>query len=288
MTGQIASTSIATMDRGKFPRTEALPTQSPIFWVGQKDRYLRQLLIGDIEAITQRELLVYFTDCDSSAMIDPSDAPYLAELLGKARSDKFDLLLETNGGQTDATENVVSLLQNCGSDFRVIVANRAKSNGTLVALAGSEIVMGANSELGPIDPILNNLPCTFIENIAQTGGQVDPMLLQLATHAIKQSKKLATSVLTKGMMNGRDAADIEAAVESLASRNTYHSHGSVIDHREATQLGLKVKFLPQTDELWQRIWLLRCMYAHDAKLASVDKIFESTVVGLSVRYPKAP
>jgi hypothetical protein len=36
----------------KFPRATELPTQSPLFWVEQKDRYLRQLLIRDIEELT--------------------------------------------------------------------------------------------------------------------------------------------------------------------------------------------------------------------------------------------
>jgi hypothetical protein len=32
-----------------FPRGKALPAQSPLFWVDQKDRYIRQLLIRDID-----------------------------------------------------------------------------------------------------------------------------------------------------------------------------------------------------------------------------------------------
>ena len=57
-----------------FPRGLALPVQTPLFWVTHKDRYLRQLLIRDIESATKRDLLVYFTDVDnSSAQIDVGD-----------------------------------------------------------------------------------------------------------------------------------------------------------------------------------------------------------------------
>jgi hypothetical protein len=44
----------------KFPRGAELPSQSPLFWVEQKDRYLRQLLIRDIEELSGRRLVVYF------------------------------------------------------------------------------------------------------------------------------------------------------------------------------------------------------------------------------------
>jgi hypothetical protein len=137
-----------------FPRGRVLPLQSPLFWVGEKDRYLRQLLIRDLENLTGRCLISYYTDCDTHAQIDSGDDKYLFELLTEANSDTIDLLLETNGGFTDATEKVVSILRDQVHDLRVIVPKRAKSNGTLVALAARRILMGATSELGPIDPLI--------------------------------------------------------------------------------------------------------------------------------------
>lgn len=135
-----------------FPRGKAPPDQSPRFWVHHKDRYLRQLLIRDIEEQTGRDFITYFTDCDTVAQIDHNDDSYLVELVGDRKRAAVDLLLETNGGLTDATEKVVSILRKLAPSYRVIVPCRAKSNGTVIALAGSTIVMGANSELGPIDP----------------------------------------------------------------------------------------------------------------------------------------
>src|SRR5271170_5145178 len=58
----------------RFPRSTDLPSQSPLFWVEQKDRYLRQLLIRDIEEITGRRLLVYFANrYRNEAGIDDAD-----------------------------------------------------------------------------------------------------------------------------------------------------------------------------------------------------------------------
>jgi ClpP class serine protease len=70
--------------------------------------------------------------------------------------------LETNGGGTDPTEGLITLIQNLTSDFRVVVANAAKSNGTLLGLAAKSIVMGASSELGPIEPLVQGIPCTIL------------------------------------------------------------------------------------------------------------------------------
>src|SRR5712692_2787541 len=86
-----------------FPRGTAPPKQSPLFWVQQKDRYLRQLLIRDIEATTKRRLIVYFINWTFSpgAMIDRTDPTYLVEMLEDDRGEPIDLLLETGGGHTD-------------------------------------------------------------------------------------------------------------------------------------------------------------------------------------------
>jgi membrane-bound ClpP family serine protease len=60
----------------------------------------------------------------------------------------FDLMLETSGGGTDATESLVSLIKNLAMDLRVLVVNAAKSNGTLPGLAACSIVMGPQVAIG--------------------------------------------------------------------------------------------------------------------------------------------
>jgi hypothetical protein len=71
----------------QFPRTSDPPSQSPPFWVEQKDRYLRQLLIRDIEAFTKRRLVVYFANRFANAQIDAGDCALMAELLGDVGPD---------------------------------------------------------------------------------------------------------------------------------------------------------------------------------------------------------
>lgn len=268
-----------------FPRTKFAPAQSPLFWVTHKDRYLRQLLIRDIEEQTGRSLVVYFTDCDrTAAQIDQSDDVAFAELLAPLAGMPVDLLLETNGGLTDATEKICSLLRQTTADLRVIVPRRAKSNGTVIALCGSEIIMGYQSELGPIDPSFAGVPAEFIVNAPP--GSFSAIDYQFAEAARKQTRKLAKALLSTGMMKSFSDAEIESAIESLATKNIYHSHGSSIDADEAQTLNLTVHKLPPTDLLWQQVWLLRTMYQYDCGSHGYSKLFEGCSISSAVSVQK--
>ncbi len=276
------------MSDDRFPRSAELPSQSPIYWVGQKDRYLRQLMIRDIEALTKRRLVVYFANrFHPASSIDSSDPSYVTELLSDVSADEpVDLMIETNGGQTDATEAIISILVNRIADLRVIVANAAKSNGTLICLAAKSIIMGPPSELGPIDPHLNGIPCTVLSQ-PQVAATNFP-LQQLAELGLKQTRKLATKLLREGMMKGQAQERIDQVVQSLATRETYYSHGSTIDHVEAAALGLSVEAIAQTDPIWQRIWLLYTMYEFDTRRENLIKVFEGRARSTAVAAPAAP
>jgi hypothetical protein len=267
----------------RFPRTTELPKQSPLFWAEQKDRYLRQLLIRDIESITGRRLVVYFANRFLAAQIDQRDCSFIVELFGDIGSEPVDLLLETNGGETDATEALVKVLQSLTKDFRVVVANAAKSNGTLLALASKSIVMGASSELGPIEPIVNNVPCSIL--IQPQVAEQNFVLHKAGEFALNQSKKLAKMLLSNGMLNGQSEEDIDNVVQKLSSRDIYFSHGSVIDHQEAIGLGLAVTYLSAEDDLWQRLWFLYCMYEHDCRKDRYLKVFEGRSRSTAVAAP---
>jgi hypothetical protein len=271
-----------------FPRTTDLPTQSPLYWVAEKDRYLRQLMIRDIQALTGRTLLVYFSTPDPRALIAAGDDVYFTEMLQDANGGAVDLMIETNGGFTDTTEKIAAVLRNLSSDLRVIVPARAKSNGTMLALVGSEIVMGPCSELGPADPLITIQPYGPVPAHFLRGNPgIDPVIQQFAEHAVLQTAKLAETLLTTGMMKGRSPPEISAAVDSLSTRNTYPSHGSVIDPDEAKRLGLNITKLDANDDLWKRLWLLRCMYEFDAVRGPAIKIFEGPQVSNRIRPPPA-
>lgn len=266
-----------------FPRGQSLPRQSPLFWAAEKDRYIRQLLLRDLEERWGRKQLVYFTRCDTNAQIDGDDDRLMAEILTDCGSSPIDLHLETNGGYTDAAEKLIALLSPFCPRLRVIVARRAKSNGTLLALAANEIVMGPVSELGPIDPNISlgpgqTVPAQFVLQ----APNADPIIQQIAAYAVAQTQGLATQLLTAGQFASKPN-DVANVVMQLSTRNTYPSHGSVIDCDEALRLGLNVTRLTQDLEDWKWIWLLRCVYDQDARRSGLVKIFESRLLSNGVR-----
>jgi ATP-dependent protease ClpP protease subunit len=280
------------MPEEPFPRGKAIPVQSPLFWAQQKERYLRQLLIRDIEARTGRRLIVYFANRVESAQIDATDKTYFVEMLEDTKGAPVDLLLETSGGFTDATEQVVSVLEQMAPDLRVIVAGSAKSNGTVICLLGKSIVLGAASELGPIEPQINVggnfLPATIFAQ--PTFATQNKIAHEIAKDLIKQTEKLATRLLKNGMKKGAPDAEIDALIKKLSTRDVYFSHGSVIDHVEAKTLGLAIEYLPPDSELWQFLRLLVCMYEADAKSRRYLKIFEGNRLSSAIEVPvtKAP
>ena len=256
----------------QFPRSSSIPTQSPIFWVGQKDRYLRQLLIRDIESLTGRRLFVYYANRFLGAEINQRDCDYFIELFGDLKGDACDLFIETSGGLTDVTEGLVHLLRNLAPDLRVIVPKAAKSNGTLLSLAAKEIVMGPPSELGPIEPSLAGIPSSVL--MEPQMAQQNFVLHKLGTFAYEHNKQIAFDLLSSGMMASETPEVVQDVVDKLAGRDTYKSHGSVINHHEALKLGLDICYLPDGDEIWSRIWLLYCMYEYDSHGTGLQNIYE--------------
>jgi hypothetical protein len=271
----------------QFPRTNDLPSQSPLFWVEQKDRYLRQLLIRDIQEITGRKLLVYFANrFEVGSDIDHRDCSLVAEIFNGVNGSAVDFMIETNGGNTDAADSIISFLRNITKDMRVIVANCAKSNGTLIALLSNSIIMGPSSELGPIEPSVQGIPCSILvhQNIAASNFA----LHMHGQFALKQTTDLANKLLTEGMMKGKDAIEIEKVVKQLSSRDKYAAHGSCIDYNEASSIGLNVIKLNSDDALWKRIWLLHCMYEHDCRKSKYLKIFEGDARSTAIAIPSKP
>ncbi|MFC1956897.1 ATP-dependent Clp protease proteolytic subunit [Chloroflexota bacterium] len=83
--------------------------------------------------------------------IDYSDILPIADQIDNLSGDEVDIILETPGGSAEIAEDIMKLLRNRFSKVGVIVPGTAKSAGTIMAMAGDEILMGPTSSLGPID-----------------------------------------------------------------------------------------------------------------------------------------
>lgn len=263
----------------QFPRSLLLPSQSPKYWVKEKDRYLRQLLIDDIQGATGRPLFVYFAQLDQQ--INHTDPDDLAEVLSGIAGDEADLFIQTPGGNVDATEKLIGILKQRLSSWRVIVPSWAKSAGTVIALSSKKILLGINSELGPIDPqFMSNgmsIPCEILAKDPNQPFHIQ----QIAGLAVQRMRQLAFNLLQTGMMSGKTNAEIDEVLNKISNSTGYKSHGAVIDFGEASSLGLSVDFLRPNDDLWKRLWLLYCMYDYDTKANNIGRIVEGERFSIS-------
>ena len=75
----------------------------------------------------------------------------IGDQLSNLSGDGIDLVIETPGGSGEAAEDIVRLVRSRYSSVGIIVPGTAKSAGTIMAMAGDEIMMSLESSLGPID-----------------------------------------------------------------------------------------------------------------------------------------
>jgi len=135
--------------------------------VGIYSEYLDKKL--DFQALTQerkkqlkrisqlrgdRDVLVIAADLKKghqAISINHTDLLAVNDQLSNLKGKALDLILETPGGSGEVAEDIVRLLRGRYDSVGVIVPGIAKSAGTIMAMAGDEILLEPVSALGPID-----------------------------------------------------------------------------------------------------------------------------------------
>ena len=77
---------------------------------------------------------------------------FMSVIYGMDWTKGLTLVLHTPGGVTNAAETIVAYLWSKFSDIEVVVPTYAMSAGTMISLAANRLIMGRQSQLGPIDP----------------------------------------------------------------------------------------------------------------------------------------
>ena len=77
---------------------------------------------------------------------------FMSVMYGMDWEKGLTLILHTPGGITNAAETIVSYLHDKFNYIEVIIPTFAMSAGTMISLAADKLIMGRQSQLGPIDP----------------------------------------------------------------------------------------------------------------------------------------
>ncbi len=228
-------------------------------------RYLRTLhevtgrnVVAYYSAFLQRQGPEHFFNMQIN---DEDKHGFMAVFAGLDFSKGLDLVLHSPGGEVAATESIIDYLRSkFGDNIRTIVPQISMSGGTMIALAGREILMGRHSNLGPIDPQLGGRPAIAILKEFERAAteiaadptkallwqpilqQYAPTLLSAADQSIKWTLEIGKKALIEGMFKGEaDAAEKAAAVVNfLSSHDLHRAHGRHLHRQELAAQGLKI------------------------------------------------
>lgn len=158
---------------------------------------------------------------DVDEYIDTDTAIEAIDLIRQAPDNApIDIVLHTPGGIASATQQILHALKHHPGRKTAFVPYRAKSAGTMIALACDEIVMGTSAVLGPIDPQYSWMPAPILAALTEhkSADRVsDEMIIlsKMAKQAVEEArrfscdyindahKKDGTCALTNDLIGGR-------------------------------------------------------------------------------------
>lgn len=194
--------------------------------------------------------------------IDDNDKNAFMQAVHKLDKTKgLDLVLHTPGGDIAATESIIDYLKQIfGNDIRAIIPQIAMSAGTMMAFSCKEIIMGKQSNLGPIDPQFNGVPCHGVleefEKALQALkadpdsvylwreiiGKYHPTFLGECEKAIEWSEEMVRKWLEDNMFaeDENKRAKVQKILDSFSSHKNTKSHSKHIHIKECEELGIKL------------------------------------------------
>lgn len=259
---------------------------------------VRRKYLEKIHDATGRNVIAYYSGwlqhpgVMESSINDKDKNAFMLNIHKLDRTKGLDLILHTPGGDLAATESLVSYLRSMFTDIRAIVPQISMSAGTMIAFACNTIMMGKQSNLGPIDPQIGGVPCeAVLDEFAQAKkdvianpdtaaiwqpiiGKYHPTFLNSCYHAMDYAKKLAHSFLKDNMLKNEEAT-IKTVLDLFSSHNETKSHSRHISKEQCTAVGLKITDMESDNELQDTILTAHHAFMHTLAQTSIVKIVEN-------------
>jgi len=260
---------------------------------------VRRKYINNIFQKTGRNVIAYYSGWLQrgnvvDVIVNDKDKNALMVNIHKLdRSIGLDLILHTPGGDLAATESIVDYLFSMfGNNIRAIIPQISMSAGTMIALSCKEIVMGKQSNLGPIDPQMGGVPCqAVLDEFEQAKadiklnphsaalwqmivGKYNPTFLGGCKSSIDWSEKLAEDWLNRNMCNG-DAAKTKKILKEFIDHNKNKSHARHISKEQCKQIGLSVVDMEADNDLQDLILTTHHSFMHTFSNSGATKIVEN-------------
>lgn len=211
--------------------------------------------------------------------------------------DRLTLILHTPGGDVNAAETLGAYLLSKFPDIEVVIPTYSMSAGTMLSFTANRIIMGRQSQLGPIDPQIffgggtvsargvvdefNRAKSEILSDVntahvwAPILPAMGPSLLMEADNALKYGEGMVARWLAERMFAGRPNAEaLGAAVAShFNDASTHKSHGRRIDRAEARSVGVVVEDLEDDQDLQDAVLTAYHVMSILLGISSLTKVF---------------
>lgn len=214
--------------------------------------------------------------------VTPEDMNGAMSTLHGIPCDKdLTLILHTPGGDIGGAESLMAYLHTKFKYIEVIVPSYAMSAGTMMALGSHRIVMGRQSQLGPIDaqmPIGGGRQVSAGAVISQFEAaqkdiqanavnaalwhpilqQMGPALHQQAKYALDYGQQMVKAWLEQRMCAGNadPAGDAQHIASYFNATDKHKHHGRRIDRDEAGGNGVVIEELEANQALQEQVLTL--------------------------------
>ncbi len=237
---------------------------------------------------------------------DEDKAAFMMAIHGLDKTKGLDLILHTPGGGIAAAESLVDYLRRIfGCDIRAIVPHLAMSAGTMIACTCKSIVMGKQSNLGPIDPQLGGLPAAAVKKEVERAIseiKADPDRLQFwqfvldkyhptfigqCEQAVKMAEEFVRDRLLDNMLSDDPNANAkaDAIVTGLSDVDDNKSHSRHIHIDKCEGLGLKIERLEDDQELQEAVLTVHHCFMHSLSVSGAAKMVENHVGAAFIKLP---
>lgn len=262
---------------------------------------VRRKYLLEIQNITGRNVIAYYSgwlqkpSSPDTAVNDKDKSGFMLTIHKLNKSKGLDLLLHTPGGDIAATESLVDYLYSIfGHDIRAIVPQISMSAGTMIALSAKEILMGKQSNLGPIDPQYGGVACKAIldefeqakKDIKQNPhaaslwqviiSKYHPTFLGACQQAIEWSDKMVSKWLEDNMCKD-DSDCVKRIMKTFSDHRKQKSHSRHISKNQCKEAGVKILDLEENQELQDAVLTTHHAYMHTFSHTNAVKIIENHI-----------
>ncbi len=260
---------------------------------------VRRKYLKKIHERTGRNVIAYYSGWlqkpnNADTIINDKDKNALMVTIHKMdRKLGLDLILHTPGGDLAATESIVDYLQSMfGNDIRAIIPQISMSAGTLISLSCKEIIMGKQSNLGPIDPQMGGVACQAVLDEFDKAindvranpssapiwqviiSKYHPTFLGSCRNAIEWSEKLAEAWLLKNMCSG-DNTKAKKILKEFSDHRSTKTHARHISKESCKATGANIVDMEADNDLQDAILTTHHAYMHTFSNSAAIKIVEN-------------